>query len=199
MSSPRSLTGRWVGHYSQHAQSHPIVATLHQAEDRLTGSMQDVRTEGECSLFDATAAAGLPPGADEEIEAKLRELVPGAPAEPVRYAWHLPPDSALDGRLAGSRVYFLKTYHGKSVSGFRVGSSLVGSEAEDHSVHYEGELRPDGDRIEGRWWIEADPSRGTQRTEGAFELRRWGESTEPPARDEAPARRTRAWWKFWSR
>jgi hypothetical protein len=178
---PPSLTGRWAGHYTQHGQSHPIVTLFRQDGDRLSGSMQDVQNDGECSVFELAAESGLPPGADEQIEAKVREAVPDAPRGPVRYVWHLPSDSVLDGRCAGRKVSFLKTYQGKSVGGFRLGDHLVGAETEGHSVHYEGELSPDGTLIEGRWWIEADPSRGTGAARGSFALRRWGEGE---ARDE---------------
>jgi hypothetical protein len=193
------LTGRWAGHYTQHGQSQPIVAVLDQAENRLTGSMHDVRTEGEYSISDAVAEDGLPPAAAEEIEAKLRELVPDVPAGPIRCIWHLPSESVVEGRCEGRKVYFLKTYRGRTAGGYRVGDRLLGVEGEGHSVQYEGELSPDGQWIEGRWWIESDATRGTMRTEGKFSLRRWGDGggrTEGPRTTPPRVRRVR--WKFWS-
>jgi hypothetical protein len=130
MSPPLSLTGCWVGHFLQHGQSRAIIATLHQADDRLSGTMQDVRTDGEYSLLQLAAEVGLPPGADEKIEAKLRGLAPDTPPRTVRCVWRLPSDSILEGRLSGRKVSFLKSYQGKSLSGFRIGNEVLGREYE---------------------------------------------------------------------
>jgi hypothetical protein len=172
MSSPFNLTGRWVGHYAQHGREHPITADFTQDGERLSGSMRDGHTEGEYSLFDVAAEAGLPPGTDEQIEVKLRELVPGAPASPIRYISRLPPESILEGRFDGRTVSFLKTYQGTSFGGYKVGEQLLGVPKAGHSVHYEGRLSPDGLVIEGWWWIDGDAEQGTRRTEGSFVLRR---------------------------
>src|SRR3954469_13969641 len=96
--------------------------------------------------------AGLPPGADEQIVARLRAAFPDAPASPIRYLTHLPPGSALEGRVNGTTVSFLKPYQGTHYEGFAVGDRLVGHRTDDHSVHYEGRLSGDGSEIEGRWW-----------------------------------------------
>jgi hypothetical protein len=90
MSSSIPLTGRWVGHYVQGGQKYPITADLVQVGQRLSGSMQDGHPDRECSTFEAACEAGLPPGADEQIEMGLREMVPDAPAGPIRYVSHLP-------------------------------------------------------------------------------------------------------------
>src|SRR3990172_7287879 len=66
--NPIDLTGQWEGHYQQHDVKYPIRATLEQHGDRLTGTMQDGVTEFTRSVFDAALLAGLPPGADEQIE-----------------------------------------------------------------------------------------------------------------------------------
>jgi hypothetical protein len=120
--------------------------------------------------------AGLPPGADEQIEANLRKAFrqahPDAPAGPIRYVSRLPAESALEGRRQGQVVSFLKTYQGTSFDGYKVGDQFLGAEKAGHSVHYEGRLSPDGRTIEGRWWIEADQEEGTGRAEGYFTLRR---------------------------
>jgi hypothetical protein len=125
----------------------------------------------ECTVFEATAEAGLPPGADEQIEARLREIVPDSRSGPIRYVSHLPPESILEGQCTGRTVRFLKTYQGTSFGGYRVGDKLVGIERADHAVHYEGRLSADGLVINGRWWIEADPESGTRRAAGEFCLR----------------------------
>jgi hypothetical protein len=172
MSTSWNLTGRWVGHYRQHDRAHAIVANLVQAGERVTGSMRDGETEREYSVFQMAAEAGLPPGADEEIVAKLRAMVPEAPSGPVRYVWRLPAESILEGRINGSTVFFLKRYQGTSFGGYRVGDKTVGVETGGHAVHYQGQVNPGGTEIEGKWWIEADPKHGTGRTEGLFSLRR---------------------------
>jgi hypothetical protein len=159
--------------------------------------MCDGHPDNEYSLFEVAHEAGLPPGADEQIEAKLREALPDAPPGPIRYVSHLPSGSVLEGRRKGQVVYFLKTYRGTTFSGYKAGDQLLGVQKEGHAVHYEGRLSRDGLVIDGRWWIEADPAYGSRRTEGLFSLRRQG---QPPDRGQAPTaeRADRPWWRFWS-
>jgi hypothetical protein len=172
MASERNLSGLWVGEYHQQNSPHPISLELrHEGED-LTGSMTDGDTDKESSVFDATAAAGLPPGADEQIVAKLTEMFPDTPADSIRYVTHLPPESRVEGWVRDSTVYFLKTYEGTHFGGYKVGDRVVGQVTENHSVHYKGMLSPDGREIEGRWWIESEPGPGGHRNEGSFSLRR---------------------------
>jgi hypothetical protein len=173
MSLSLDLTGRWVGHYVQNDQEHPITADLVQLADRLSGSMYDGRPDRECSVFEAACQAGLPPGTDEQIAANLRQMVPAVPGAPIRYVAHVPTNSVLEGRRSGRTVSFLKTYQGISFDGYKVGDQLVGIQKDAHAVHYEGQLSPDGLVIEGRWWIDADPAYATRRTESTFLLRRW--------------------------
>ena len=177
--SSANLTGRWTGYYVQRGEQYPITADFLEAEGRLSGFMYDGRPDRDCSVFQATAQAGLPPGADEGIEAKLREMVPDAPAGPIRYVSHLPPNSTLQGRRTGQTVSFLKTYQGTSFGGYRVGGHLVGTRKAGHDVHYEGQFSPDGLVIEGRWWIDADPERDTRRTARRFRLQ-WAEGKIGP-------------------
>ncbi len=172
MSTDRNLTGAWEGIYYQNNRPHPISAELDQEGETLTGSMTDGVTERSSSLFEATSEAGLAPGADEQIVARLRELLPDDPRAPIRYVSHLPPESTLQGRVDGSRVSFLKSYQGVSFGGYQVGERLVVQETDHHCVEYSGTLSPDGRAIEGRWWIEANPTRRTPRVEGSFHLKR---------------------------
>jgi len=172
MSLSLDLTGRWVGHYVQNDQEHPITADFVELADRLSGSMYDGQPDREYSVFDTAFHAGLPPGTDEQIEAKLRQMVPAVPGAPIRYVSHLPSNSDLEGRRTGQAVFFLKTYQGTSFGGYKVGDQLLGIQKDGHVVHYEGQLSPDGLVIEGRWWIDADPAYATRRTEGTFLLRR---------------------------
>jgi hypothetical protein len=176
------LTGRWIGHYFQHGQAHSIVAVLLQDGERLTGSMRDGQTDHEYSVFEIALKEGLPPGADEQIVEKLREVVPDVPSRQIRYVSHLPSDAILEGRCRGRTVSLLKTYQGVSFGGYRVGDKLIGVEMEGQAVHYEGRLSPDGRTIEGRWWIDARPEAGTQRAEGDFELGLSAEGRSPDER-----------------
>lgn len=178
MPSHLDLSGRWIGHYWQGGHEHPITADLVQNEQRLSGSMFDGKPDRDCSLFEATHEAGLPPGADEQITARLREVLGDAPVAPIRSVSHLPSDSVLEGWRKGGVVYLLKTYRGTSFSGFKIGDRLLGIEREGHKVHYEGNISPDGLLIDGRWWIDADPARGVHRTQGLFVLRR-GQEDQP--------------------
>jgi hypothetical protein len=180
MSSPQdrgaprvaSLTGVWVGSYFQHGRPHPIEAELEQQGERLSGAMRDGETDQTSSVFDIAFEAGLPPGADEQIVAQLREMFPDAPADPIDYVAHLPPESVLEGQVRGQEVTFLKTYRGIHYGGYRVGEVVVGHHVEDHQVHYRGKLGPRGDEIEGKWWIDPRPEPGSRRAEGSFILRR---------------------------
>lgn len=172
MSASANLTGRWIGSYMQGGQERPITAELHQDGVKFTGSMRDGQPDRECSLFEGAMEAGLPPGADELIDEKLRSMIPEAGRDPIRCVSHLPEESVLEGSSQGDVVTFTKTYLGTSFSGYKVGQKFVGTEAEGHTVHYEGQLSPDQSIIEGRWWIDANPEAGTGRAKGLFLLRR---------------------------
>jgi len=172
MGSTLDLSGQWTGCYYQHSRPHPIALTLAQDGEALTGIMTDGETDSELSLFDAAAESGMPPGTDERVVARLKELFPEAEADSIRYVTHLPSGSSIEGWVREPLVYFLKTYEGTHFGGYKVGDHLVGHVEESHSVHYQGRLSPDGRELEGRWWIEADPQAGDPRIEGTFELRR---------------------------
>jgi hypothetical protein len=166
------LTGRWSGHYLQQGTERPISADLLEEEGRLSGFMYDGQPDREYAIPEAVAEDMLPPSAEEQIEAQIRELVPDAPAGPIRFVSHLPPNSILQGKRDGFAVYFLKSYQGTSFGGYKVGDHLLGFQKADHCVHYEGQLSQDGLTLEGRWWIDPDPERGTPGTDGLFSLRR---------------------------
>jgi hypothetical protein len=172
MPHPLNITGTWVGHYVQRDHPHGISANLVQTGNTIHGSMRDRDNENECSLYEATASAGLPPGADEQIAARLRELVPDEPRGPIRYVSYLPPDSILEGSVKGREVYFLKRYQGAHFGGYRVGDKRVGTEIPEHQVHYLGYADAERMTIEGTWWIDPRPEIGGRRTEGTFVLRR---------------------------
>ena len=180
------LTGDWAGFYCQAGEECPIHARLIQRGERLTGTMRDGQPDTEFSLFDFAVRAGLPPGADEQIEARLREAIPDAPAGPIRFITHLPPDSALDGRVEGRTVAFRKTYLGAHFGGYRLGDKLIGFKTEEHHVDYEGRLSPDGTSIEGRWWIDHEHGSPRQRTVGEFELRRVASESTTGTDDPKP-------------
>ena len=171
MAQTLDLTGRWAGHYWQRGRAHPITAELTQAGERLTGTMRDAETEFEKSVFEAAAEAGLPPGADEQIVAGLREMLPDARG-PVRSTTRLPATSVLEGDVRGRTVSFRKTYQGEHFAGFRVGDREVGVVLEGHVVHYRGQVNDAGTAVEGQWWIDPPPGRGGRRAEGTFTLRR---------------------------
>jgi hypothetical protein len=197
MEPPITLTGQWVGEYVQHDRPYPITADLVQDGERLTGSMCDGHPDRDTSVYEMASQAGLPPGEDEQIVARLRELVPDAAGGPVRYVSHLPAESLLDGRVDGPTVSFRKTYQGLSFGGFRVGDKFVGHERASHAVQYQGQLSPDRAEIHGRWWIDADPDHGTGRSDGFFTLRRQAGAGPAAAEDTAEAQGERSWWQFW--
>jgi hypothetical protein len=181
MASETSLNGRWVGEYEQSGRPSPIEADLVVAPDgTLSGTMRDIQTDQDLSVFEATASAGLAPGSDEQIEAVLRKLLPDRLSSPIRFVTHLPSDSVLEGRVEGSSVAFVKTYRGESYSGYKVGDAIVGEHSDSHSVHYKGRLSPDGRTLEGKWWIDADPHRGSDRAEGPFILHRQDDDPDAP-------------------
>jgi hypothetical protein len=147
--------------------------------------MRDGEPDRESTVFEAAAEAGLAPGADEQIEAALREMFPHSRSQPVRYVTHLPAESSLNGWVRDTTVYFLKSYEGQHYGGYRVGDYLVGHKVEGHSVHYKGAVAPDGQEIEGKWWIDAPPEFGGRRAEGSFFLRRANPRSCQEARGEA--------------
>jgi hypothetical protein len=170
-SQNRRLTGRWVGHYVQRGQRHPIEAELIHNGERLSGTMRDLETDFEMSVFELAAESGLPPGADEAIIAWLRRNCPGNANRPIRAAMSVPSGSSLEGTLRGRMVQFVKTYQGDSFCGYQVGEERVGRSVAGHTVQYRGELSEDGTRIEGAWWIDANPQEGVRRSEGTFVLK----------------------------
>jgi hypothetical protein len=153
MSSLENLTGRWIGHYDQRGKEYPVSADLVQDGVNLAGSMRDGQPDRDCSLFEATVEAGLPPGADEQIDANLRAMIPDTPATAIRSLSHLPPDSQLAGRCEGRVVTFVKHYIGQTFSGFKVGDKIVGMEAERlgaTDTSHSGASRRQSDRIRTR-------------------------------------------------
>ncbi len=172
MATEKNVSGYWVGDYYQQNSPHPIALELTQEGERLTGTMTDGETDKESSVFEATAAAGLPPGADEQIVAQLAAMFPDTPPDSIRYITHLPAESSVEGWFRDSTVYFLKTYDGVHFGGYKVGERVVGQVTERHSVHYKGNLSPDGHEIEGHWWIESETGQRSARNEGSFTLRR---------------------------
>lgn len=170
MATHESLSGRWTGHYYQHDQLHPIEAELVQKGATLAGLMRDLMTDRDASVFEAAAEAGLPPGADEQIVAKIRAMVPEETGGQVRFITHLPTDSLLEGTVEGRNVKFLKSYQGVAFNGYRLGESLVVNEHLGLAVHYEGRLSLDGGKIEGSWWIDANREMGVKRVHGEFTL-----------------------------
>jgi len=175
-----NLTGRWIGYYLQRGREYPISADFLEAGERLSGFMYDGQPDREYSVSEIVSEVGLPPGADTEIESKLRECAGHVPDEPIRYVTHLPPNSILQGRRMGQAVIFLKMYQGTSFGGYRVGDRMIGMQNADHRVHYEGQLSQDGLVIEGRWRIEANPAAGTPEIGDRFQLRR-SETREIPS------------------
>lgn len=153
MAEPLNLTGHWSGHYYQHGTAHPIAADLVQTGARVSGTMTDSNTQREQSVFETAVEAGLPPGADEQITLKLRQMFPDAGGTPIRHVMQLPPQSILEGAVSDRGVYLRKTYPGEHFSGFRVGEHLVGERIAAHVVHYRGRISDDGKTIEGRWSI----------------------------------------------
>jgi hypothetical protein len=172
MSQNLDLTGRWAGHYSQHGEKHAIAAELTQQGEVLRGSMRDSDILSERSVFETAVEAGLPPGADEQIERSLRELFPDARNARIRATTSLPAVSVLLGHVQGRTVYLLKTYQGEHFVGYRVGDHRVGNTISGHAVHYQGELDEDGSVLKGQWWIEQSIDGGIARATGSFELRR---------------------------
>ena len=163
------LHGKWVGHYSQYGSDCPIEAELIQEANRIYGKMIDVQTVSERSLSEVTLESGLPPGADEQIDERIRKMLPDAGKEPIRYTTELPEESLVEGVIDGSFIRFEKTYQGRQFSCYRIGNQGVGHVTEDHSVNYSGRVSSDGKTIEGRWAIfsgEGQPSNG----QGAFVL-----------------------------
>jgi hypothetical protein len=165
------LTGEWRGYYKQHGVSRPIVATLVQTGSHVTGTMRDVETEFEQSLFDAALEAGLPPGADEQIDRQLREMFPKAGRVPIRGKSRLPSESTLDGTADDDFVTFVKTYKGQHFTGYQIGDDEVGAVTEDHSVQYKGRIQQRGRRVEGFWSISRPNSPETAQ-QGPFVLER---------------------------
>src|SRR5262245_65458339 len=101
MGADINLTGRWEGYYSQFGQPHAITAEFVQTGETLRGTMRDRETVTEKSVFEVALEAGLPPGADEQIEQSLRAMFPEARSARVRSKSELPPLSTVEGNSCG--------------------------------------------------------------------------------------------------
>lgn len=170
MSMPQSLTATWVGEYRQHDHSYSITAELVEENELVTGSMRDGEPDHDVSVTEATATKA--PGTDERIVGFLRSLFPEESASPVRFVSHLPETSRLQGWVRGGRVYFLKSYQGAHIGGYKVGDKMFSHQFDDHTVHYSGSLSSDQNEIEGQWSIGPSTANGGHRSEGSFTLRR---------------------------
>ena len=168
----RVLTGRWAGHYVQRDQRRAISAEFLQDGNSLEGTMRDELTSFVMTVYEMAAECGLPPGTDEQIVKALRNQFPERSTSPIKALMTLPNDSSVEGRVRGRSVTFRKTYRGEAFSGYTVGEERVGVTVRGHSVQYRGSVDEGGAQIDGTWWIDADPSRGVQRTEGSFVLTR---------------------------
>ncbi len=170
--SPRTLTGRWTGYYVQRDKRRDLTADLTQTGEKLRGTMQDLETVFEMSVFEMALEGGLPPGADEMIVSRIRKQFPELPGDPIRASMSLPSHSSVEGQVRSRTVYFLKSYQGEAFSGYRIGQQRIGMTIAGHAVHYRGQLSADGSTLEGTWWMSAQPALGIQRAEGAFLLER---------------------------
>ena len=166
------LTGRWAGHYFQRDQPRAISAEFLQDGTSLQGTMRDELTSFVMTIYEMAVECGLPPGADEQILKALRNQFPERQGSPIKALMTVPGDSSVEGRVRGRVVTFRKTYRGEAFSGYTVGEERVGVTVRGHSVQYRGSVDETGGRIDGTWWIDADPRRGVQRTEGSFVLTR---------------------------
>jgi hypothetical protein len=185
MSHFADVTGRWVGHYLQYGRESPISADLVQTGERLDGAMVDGVLVKELTIYEAAAAAGLPPGSDEAIEAWLRQQHPEAPNGRITLTTELPKHSILEGSRVGSIIRFLKSYQGAQINRHKIGDTNVEeSRIERHVVHYEGKLSADGETIEGGWRIDANSVRMTSGCNGLFVLRRSVESIRAATKSE---------------
>lgn len=166
-----TLTGDWQGHYTQHGSRHRLLARLTQQGPRFTGEMTDLDNVTVQSLFDFVADAGMQPGADEQLEGQIRQMLPEAGPGPITTRSILPWSSRLTGTVQGPFVRFIKTYDGEAWHGYEIDETGIGQRQPAHPVEYSGRLSPDGNMISGLWTIyHQDSSRGC--IDGGFTLQR---------------------------
>ena len=100
--------------------------------------MNDHCVRLECSVRDMALDSGLPPGADEQIVARVRAMCPGLDGVPVLAVVELTPFSILDGEAVGLVVRFDKVYQGEHFAGYRVGERRVGIRGSAQVMTYWG-------------------------------------------------------------
>jgi len=154
MPNTNPLSGTWEGTYLQRERPFPISAEIVVEGDHLTGTMRDGAPTRTSSVSEIAAETALPPGADEQIVARLREMFPDSAGQPIQFVTQLHPESTLEGWVRGSTVYFLKAYQGDQFSGYRVGDKLVGHQTDKRHTGSEprqdaGEQPRRGARAEG--------------------------------------------------
>jgi hypothetical protein len=168
------LTGKWVGHYTQHDSVRPISAEFAHKGPRLIGFMNDACTMIEGSVTDLMVEQQMPPGADERIVARIRSMCPGLERFPVRTLIEVPPLSTLDGQFERGRIEFVKTYRGEFFAGYQIGERRIGLRGVDQEVVYQGLLDAAGTQITGHWRVAGIRKAGSfsHRSTGSFVLRR---------------------------
>jgi hypothetical protein len=151
---PVDVTGRWVGFYRHRwgqLGTYPIIADLNQTGNRITGEMYDQITDQSNYLDSLLAICGrdISSEARRGLEAMIRRFG----AEIVGNS-RLPDTSDIQGRIAGNRVEFTKTYRGVLEMAITVREHEVGSlRWEGHKVQYLGHLDLERICIAGRWVI----------------------------------------------
>jgi hypothetical protein len=161
------LNGAWCGHYLQQGSRHRLECELSQEGTRVWGRMRDLDNASQQSLLEA--AAGLPPGADEQMAQQIHPLFPGQPAGPITLHSELPEHSSLEGSVNGIFVRFTKTYQGKSCHAYGMNGQLVKRATQPAPIEYTGRLSSDGRTLSGQWTIyQQDTPKGY--VEGLFEL-----------------------------
>jgi hypothetical protein len=149
------VTGRWVGfdrYRSEQMGTYPLTADLRQDGDRIAGEMYDQFTERSeflDKLLDASRE-DMSPWNRWRLEEAIRQFGP----ETVVVKSRLPDTSDLEGRVAGDRVEFTKTYRGSLEVHWAVDGEEIGSgQVRGHKVFYSGHLDREGGSIAGEWII----------------------------------------------
>jgi hypothetical protein len=148
------LTGRWVGFYKHRWEefgTFPIIADLSHTGSRINGEMFDQITDRSVYLDELLEVCGN--DVSEHVRQNWVNGLKRFGTEIVQSS-HLPETSRIDGKIAGTKVTFTKTYRGAYEVSWSVQEHEIGSRRRpDHKVHYAGHLDLERMCLTGNWTI----------------------------------------------
>ncbi len=167
-----SMGGDWAGHYVSHYTERPegpvfgVTARLVEVAGAFNGTMVDLEPSYEVPLNSYLLRMEL------EDQRRARAYLESFKNITVRMT--LPQRARIDGRWNNGSIEFVKRYEGaQTIEWLSEGKVITIQKVENHCVHYQGRLNPQGDVLDGKWRVRAQGLAGLfgkTNGEGTFHL-----------------------------